>query len=78
MVFVSVLVLLALAGSVWAFEDSNLISHWKFDEGEGDIAYDSAGTNDGTIYGAQWTTGQIDDVRIYDRALSPEEIQQLY
>ena len=37
------------------------ISHWKFDEGEGDIAYDSAGDNDGTIYGAQWTAGKIGD-----------------
>lgn len=36
-----------------------LVAHWQFDEGEGDIAYDSAGDNDGTIYGAQWTTGQI-------------------
>jgi hypothetical protein len=36
-----------------------LIAHWEFDEGEGDIAYDSAGDNDGTIYGATWTSGQI-------------------
>ena len=36
------------------------IAHWKFDEGEGDIAYDSAGDNDGTIYGAQWASGIID------------------
>jgi len=36
-----------------------LISHWKFDEESGTTAYDSAGNNDGTIHGAQWTTGQI-------------------
>jgi hypothetical protein len=35
------------------------IAHWKFDEGGGTIAYDSVGDYDGTIYGAQWTTGQI-------------------
>ncbi len=42
------------------------ISHWKFDEGEGDIAYDSAGDNDGTIHGANWTTGQIDGALDFD------------
>ncbi|MHC4075402.1 MAG: LamG-like jellyroll fold domain-containing protein [Planctomycetota bacterium] len=51
-------------GDVWTFTtwpelDPNLISWWKFDEGQGNIAYDSTGTNDGTIYGAQWTSGQI-------------------
>jgi hypothetical protein len=42
------------------------IAHWKFDEGEGSIAYDSAGNNDGTIYGAQWTTGQVDGALSFD------------
>jgi len=41
--------------------DPNLVSYWQFDEGLGDIAYDSAGDNDGTIYGAQWTAGKIGD-----------------
>ena len=31
------------------------LAHWKFDEGSGTTAYDSAGSNDGTIYGATWT-----------------------
>ena len=48
-----------LAGTVVA--DPNLVGWWKFDEGQGDIAYDSAGNNDGTIYGAQWTSGKIGD-----------------
>jgi hypothetical protein len=34
-------------------------AHWEFDEGDGNTAYDSVGNNDGNIYGAQWTTGQI-------------------
>ncbi len=42
------------------------LSHWKFEEGEGDTAYDSAGNNHGTIYGAQWTTGQIDGALSFD------------
>jgi len=36
------------------------ISHWKFDEGSGTIAYDSAGSNDGTLVNSPtWITGQI-------------------
>jgi len=42
------------------------ISYWKFDEGSGTTAYDSAGNNDGTVYGAQWTTGQIDGALNFD------------
>jgi len=51
-------------GDVWHFTtggapNSCLIGWWKFDEGEGDIAYDSAGKNHGTVYGAERTIGQI-------------------
>ena len=35
-----------------------LRAHWKFDENNSNIAYDSAGTNNGTIYGTTaWETG---------------------
>lgn len=44
-----------------------LVSHWKFDEGQGDIAYDSTGENHGTlINGPTWTTGQIDGALSFD------------
>jgi hypothetical protein len=52
-------------GDVWSFtinsRDINLglADWWKFDEGTGTIAYDSAGTNNGTISGATWTTGHV-------------------
>ncbi len=36
-----------------------LVSRWKFDEGEGDTAYDSVGSNDGAVSGAVWTTGKF-------------------
>ncbi|MHC4476947.1 MAG: LamG-like jellyroll fold domain-containing protein [Planctomycetota bacterium] len=37
----------------------SLVSHWRFDEGGG-IAYDSAGTNNGTVRGdAQWVSGKM-------------------
>ncbi|MBW8040468.1 MAG: LamG domain-containing protein [Planctomycetes bacterium] len=42
------------------------IAHWKLDQGSGTIAYDSAGTNDGTIYGAAWTTGQLGGALDFD------------
>ena len=41
------------------FGVDGLISYWKFDEGGGATACDSIGTNDGTIYGANWTTGVL-------------------
>lgn len=35
-----------------------LVGYWKFDEGSGNIAYDSSGNgNDGVIHDATWTTG---------------------
>jgi len=46
---------ISMAGSVSA----NMVAHWTFDEGSGQTAYDSAGTNNGTIYGATWTAGRI-------------------
>ncbi len=37
-----------------------LVSYWTFDEPSGNIAYDSAGTNNGTLYGdATWTGGVL-------------------
>jgi hypothetical protein len=54
----------ALYGSAWAVDD--MFSYWKFDEGEGTIAYDSIGTNYGTVYGATWATGQIGGALDFD------------
>jgi hypothetical protein len=57
-------------GDVWSFTtfepDPNLLSWWKFDEGSGTTAYDSAGNNDGNISGASWTTGQIGGALDFD------------
>jgi hypothetical protein len=36
------------------YKNSNLIQHYKFDEGTGTTLTDYAGSNDGTIYGASW------------------------
>jgi hypothetical protein len=52
-------------GDVWSFTtwvDPNFVSWWKFDEGSGSTAYDSAGDNDGTLAGnTNWVTGKIGD-----------------
>jgi hypothetical protein len=37
---------------------SGLISKWNLNEGTGLVAYDSVGSNDGTIYGATWVIDQ--------------------
>ena len=50
---------LFLTGTALAAEP-NLVAYWTFDEGTGTIVHDSAGSNNGTIYGtATWTTGYI-------------------
>jgi hypothetical protein len=46
-------------GDVWRFKTWALVGWWKFDEGIGTTAFDSAGTNNGTIHGATWTSGMI-------------------
>jgi len=48
--------------------DDGLVGRWRFDEGGGSIAYDSAGDNDGTIYGAQWADGILDGALEFDGA----------
>jgi hypothetical protein len=57
-------------GDVWSFTtwlEPNLIAWWKFDEGQGLTAYDSAGNNDGTLTnGPMWTASGIDGSLIFD------------
>ncbi len=66
LMIVVVLGLSVLCSSALAVDGNEPIAHWKFDEGSGTTAYDSAGDNNGTIYGAQWTTGQIDGALEFD------------
>ncbi len=61
-----ILAMFILANLFCASAEANLISHWKFDEGSGSTAYDSQGSNNGTIYGATWTTGQINGALNFD------------
>ena len=44
-----------------------LIAYWKFDEGEGNTAYDSVGKNDGVIHnGASWVPGRVGSALSFD------------
>jgi subtilisin family serine protease len=60
----------AAKGDIWSFTTwvmPNLVGWWKFDEGGGTTAYDSAGFNDGTLVnGPVWTTGQINGALSFD------------
>lgn len=42
------------------------VSFWKFDEGQGDIAYDPFGGNDGIVHQAAWTSGKINGALNFD------------
>ena len=57
----ALILIVGMAGYVRA----DLVAYWPFDEGEGDIAYDIMGGNDGTITGCTWLTpGKIGDAAI--------------
>jgi len=63
----AIMVVLTLCGSTLVADiNEGLISHWRFDEGSGAIAYDSASNNDGTIYGAAWTAGYLGGALDFD------------
>ncbi len=53
----AVLIALFLIFSTAAADVNDPVAHWKFDEGAGDTAYDSAGTNDGAVHGPTWVPG---------------------
>ena len=47
--------------------EKGLVAHWKFDDGTGGTATDSAGTNNGTLHGGPtWTTGRFDGALSFD------------
>jgi Tol biopolymer transport system component len=48
------------------FEGAGLVVHWALDETEGDVAYDSAGNIDATVYNGQWSTGKVDGALLFN------------
>lgn len=52
-----------------AATDNGLVGYWRFDEGSGNFANDSAGTNNGIIRGVPaWTTGIVGGALRFDGA----------
>lgn len=45
---------------------SNEVAYWSFDEGSGLTAQDTWGSNDGSIMGATWSTGKVNDGLDFD------------
>jgi len=68
--FVTVSGLLAICGPALTVQADgliqDLISYWQLDEGSGITTHDFVGGNDGTIYGAEWTAGQVDGALVFD------------
>ena len=67
-----VILLLASILSIWtqniaAQQPLGMVSYWKFEEDNGTTAYDSVGSNDGTLVNSPtWTTGIIDGALSFD------------
>ena len=71
--FLSVFAVIAVAVAFMATNASaqdyppGMVSYWKFDEGSGNIAYDSVDGNHGTIYGgATWISGKVGGALSFD------------
>ena len=52
-------VMSTMLGAVLPSVQADLIGHWTFDEGEGDVATDSAGNHPGQIVDATYIEGQV-------------------
>jgi hypothetical protein len=49
------------------YSSQGLVAHWKLDEGSGNTAIDSAGSNNGTLIGnPTWTAGRINGALSFD------------
>jgi len=56
-----------LVGGIAEAADPNLVSHWRLDEGIRLTAYDSAGSHNAAIYGAEWTSdGKYGGALVFD------------
>jgi hypothetical protein len=55
-----------IAGTFGVDVPSGAVAYWKFDEGSGSTANDSAGANNGIVYGATWTTGKSGSALSFD------------
>ncbi len=55
--------------------ESGLLHYWQFNEANGDIVFDAASNNDGTIFGASWFQGiELDPVETEQITIDPINI----
>jgi len=52
--------LVDMSFTLFTAPDLRPVAHWRFDETEGDIAFDVAGDNHGIVHGATWTEGKAE------------------
>jgi len=73
--FTALVLMLSVAGNVSA----DLVAHLSFDEGSGNVAYDTSGNgNDGTLNGdPQWVTGRVGGALDFDGNGDYVEIQRI-
>lgn len=55
-----------LMSPVYADTSTGLVSYWSFDKGEGNIASDSSGNNDGVLTGVEWSDGMVNGAIAFD------------
>ena len=55
-----------LLAAIPTVTEATLIASWNFDERSGTTAFDSAGSNDGVVHGAQWVDGLLDGALNFD------------
>ncbi len=71
-VFVSLLAVCLCTGAAIADLQDGLVSHWKLDEGGGNIVRDSAGTSDGQLVGsANWMEGYLNEGVFFKEGYDP-------
>lgn len=68
-IFAALMVMTMFVGTACAYYPDRVgtVGYWHFDEGSGNTASDSTSErNDGTLYGATWTSGKVGDALEFD------------
>ncbi len=67
LIFVAASLIGTFSGAGAAAQDTDLVLHYRFDDASGPTARDAAGSNDGVISGATWTTeGRSGGALVFD------------
>jgi outer membrane protein assembly factor BamB len=61
-------------GASAALSTDGLVGYWRFDEGQGTVIHDSAGTNHGVLHGPKWASGVSGGALLFDFSRAHVEI----